>query len=59
MKRRMLAILITLFVIGCAGAAFAGEMPADTKGIPYIEYYADLMGKDPADIDLSKAVCLT
>ena len=59
MKRRMLAILVTLFVIGCAGAAFAGEMPADTKGIPYIEYYADLMGKDPADIDLSKAVCLT
>ena len=59
MKRRMLAILITLFVIGCAGAAFAGEMPADTKGIPYIEYYADLMGKDPADIDRSKAVCLT
>lgn len=28
---------------------------AEAEGIPYIDFYADLTGRDPAEIDLSKA----
>lgn len=44
-------------------AADAADSAAETavhapQGIPYIEFYADRAGIDPADIDLSRAVCL-
>ena len=59
MKTKIFVLLTVLFVIGCSGFAFAGGTSAEPEGIPYIDYYADLTGRDPADIDLSKAVCLT
>ncbi|MBQ9032080.1 MAG: hypothetical protein IJ106_11605 [Parasporobacterium sp.] len=55
------AILLSLLmIISCTWTAFGSETPADAwqQGIPYLEFYAERNGKDPADIDLSRAVCL-
>ena len=59
MKTRVFAIITVVIMICCTVITFADDQSVSEKnGIPYIEFYADRIGWDPSEIDLTEAVSL-